>query len=190
MLAVYALKTSVRVILPRYNYSYLKFFMIVCLFLHKFWNFIVSCFSQLTSCKHEFHLQCILEWCVLISVWMNLISLARQRSSIFLIFCCRCQRSSQCPMCWQPISLKDPTRFISHFLPFILFVVFYSCVQCKFKHFSYFCSQELLEAVERERSFRLNPSRNATIFRHPTLGDFELQHVCSLLMLYFVNNLK
>ncbi|KAL6340590.1 hypothetical protein AAG906_010498 [Vitis piasezkii] len=76
--------------------------------------------STVTSCKHEFHLQCILEWC---------------------------QRSSQCPMCWQPISLKDPT------------------------------SQELLEAVERERTFRFNPSRNATIFHHPTLGDFELQHL-------------
>ncbi|KAL1204244.1 E3 ubiquitin-protein ligase RHF2A [Cardamine amara subsp. amara] len=75
--------------------------------------------STLTSCKHEYHLQCILEWC---------------------------QRSSQCPMCWQSISLKDPT------------------------------SQELLEAVEQERNFRFNPSRNATIFRHPTLGDFELQH--------------
>lgn len=60
----------------------------------------------------------------------------------------------------------------------------------QFKHFSYFCSQELLEAVERERSFRFNPSRNATIFRHPTLGDFELQHVCILPMLYFVNNFK
>ncbi|KAF2299831.1 hypothetical protein GH714_003975 [Hevea brasiliensis] len=76
--------------------------------------------STVTSCKHEFHLQCILEWC---------------------------QRSSQCPMCWQPISLKDAT------------------------------SQELLEAVEHERSFRFNPSRNATIFHHPTLGDFELQHL-------------
>lgn len=76
--------------------------------------------STVTGCKHEFHLQCILEWC---------------------------QRSSQCPMCWQPISLKDPT------------------------------GQELLEAVERERSFRFNPSRNATIFHHPTLGDFELQHL-------------
>ncbi|XP_039035941.1 E3 ubiquitin-protein ligase RHF2A-like isoform X1 [Hibiscus syriacus] len=76
--------------------------------------------STMTGCKHEFHLQCILEWC---------------------------QRSSQCPMCWQTISLKDPT------------------------------SQELLEAVERERSFRFNPSRNATIFRHLTLGDFELQHL-------------
>ncbi|XP_022756050.1 E3 ubiquitin-protein ligase RHF2A-like [Durio zibethinus] len=76
--------------------------------------------STVTSCKHEFHLQCILEWC---------------------------QRSSQCPMCWQPISLKDPT------------------------------SQELLEAVEHERSLRFNPSRNATIFHHPTLGDFELQHL-------------
>ncbi|XP_062082500.1 E3 ubiquitin-protein ligase RHF2A isoform X2 [Humulus lupulus] len=76
--------------------------------------------STVTGCKHEFHLQCILEWC---------------------------QRSSQCPMCWQPISLKDAT------------------------------SQELLEAVERERSLRFNPSRNATIFHHPTLGDFELQHL-------------
>ncbi|XP_028785632.1 E3 ubiquitin-protein ligase RHF2A [Neltuma alba] len=76
--------------------------------------------STVTSCKHEFHLQCILEWC---------------------------QRSSQCPMCWQPISLKDPT------------------------------SQELLEAVERERNIRLNPPRNATIFHHPALGDFELQHL-------------
>lgn len=74
--------------------------------------------STLTSCKHEFHLQCILEWC---------------------------QRSSQCPMCWQPISLKDPT------------------------------SQELLEAVEQERSVSVNPSRNTTIFHHPTLGDFQLQ---------------
>lgn len=76
--------------------------------------------STVTTCKHEFHLQCILEWC---------------------------QRSSQCPMCWQAISLKDPT------------------------------SQELLEAVERERSSRVIPSRNATIFHHPTLGDFELQHL-------------
>lgn len=76
--------------------------------------------ASVTICKHEFHLQCILEWC---------------------------QRSSQCPMCWQPISLKDPA------------------------------SQELLEAVERERNFRVTPSRNTTIFHHPTLGDFELQHL-------------
>ncbi|TQD88069.1 hypothetical protein C1H46_026366 [Malus baccata] len=75
--------------------------------------------SVVTSCKHEFHLHCILEWC---------------------------QRSSQCPMCWQPISLKDP------------------------------CSQELLEGVERERRFR-ETARNATIFHHPTLGDFQFQHL-------------
>lgn len=76
--------------------------------------------SALTGCKHEFHLQCILEWC---------------------------QRSSQCPMCWQPITMKDPT------------------------------SQELLEAVERERNIRTNQTRNTTIFHHPALGDFELQHL-------------
>lgn len=39
-------------------------------------------------------------------------------------------------------------------------------------------SQELLDGVEQERHLRLNPARNATIFHHPTLGDFELQHVC------------
>lgn len=76
--------------------------------------------STVTACKHEFHLQCILEWC---------------------------QRSSQCPMCWQAISLKDPN------------------------------SQELLDAIERERSIRTTPSRNTAIFHHPTLGDFELQHL-------------
>lgn len=76
--------------------------------------------STVTTCKHEFHLQCILEWC---------------------------QRSSQCPMCWQPISLKDPT------------------------------SQELFEAVEHERSLRSRASRNAAIFRHPAFGDFELQNL-------------
>ncbi|KAF3329847.1 E3 ubiquitin-protein ligase RHF2A [Carex littledalei] len=76
--------------------------------------------STLTSCKHEYHFQCILEWC---------------------------QRSSQCPMCWQSISLKDPT------------------------------SQELLEAVEQERNLRVNQQRTTAIFRHPMLGDFELQHL-------------
>ncbi|KAG6525192.1 E3 ubiquitin-protein ligase RHF2A-like [Zingiber officinale] len=76
--------------------------------------------STVTGCKHEFHLQCILEWC---------------------------QRSSQCPMCWQSISLKDPT------------------------------SQELLDAVIRERNIRLNKTQTTTIFHHPALGDFELQHL-------------
>ncbi|RAL45959.1 hypothetical protein DM860_006113 [Cuscuta australis] len=76
--------------------------------------------SSVTVCKHEFHLQCILEWG---------------------------QRGSQCPMCWQNLSLKDPN------------------------------SQELFDAVEHERNVRMNPPRNTTIFRHPTLGDFELQHL-------------
>ncbi|KAJ7975907.1 E3 ubiquitin-protein ligase RHF2A-like [Quillaja saponaria] len=83
-------------------------------------DFFESDPSTVTTCKHEFHLQCILEWC---------------------------QRSSQCPMCWQPIRLKDPS------------------------------SQELLEAVERERNFRVTPSRTTAIFHHPALGDFELQHL-------------
>ncbi|KAK7345198.1 hypothetical protein VNO77_15774 [Canavalia gladiata] len=76
--------------------------------------------ATVTNCRHEFHLQCILEWC---------------------------QRSSQCPMCWQPVSLKDAT------------------------------SQELLQAVELERNLRDTPPRNAAIFHHPTLGNFELQHL-------------
>ncbi|XP_050383455.1 E3 ubiquitin-protein ligase RHF2A-like isoform X2 [Argentina anserina] len=75
--------------------------------------------SVLTTCKHEFHFHCILEWC---------------------------QRSSQCPMCWQALSLKDPS------------------------------SQELLEAVEQERSIRAS-ARHATVFHHPTLGNFEVQHL-------------
>ncbi|XLS49094.1 hypothetical protein HN51_023452 [Arachis hypogaea] len=76
--------------------------------------------ASVTNCKHEFHLHCILEWC---------------------------QRSSQCPMCWQSVSLKDAT------------------------------SQELLEAVEQERSIRVTPSRNVDIFHHPSLDDPELHQV-------------
>ncbi|KAG8098455.1 hypothetical protein GUJ93_ZPchr0013g36197 [Zizania palustris] len=73
--------------------------------------------STVTSCKHEYHLQCILEWC---------------------------QRSSQCPMCWQPISMKDHM------------------------------SQELLEAVEQERKMQANRSNTAAVFHHPVLGDFQV----------------
>ncbi|KEH24285.1 E3 ubiquitin-protein ligase RHF2A-like protein [Medicago truncatula] len=76
--------------------------------------------STATACRHEFHLQCVLEWG---------------------------QRSSQCPMCWQPISLKDPT------------------------------GQELFEAVEQERKWRVTPSRNIDIFHSPTLGGFGFQHL-------------
>lgn len=70
--------------------------------------------STVTDCKHEFHLHCILEWCY---------------------------RSSNCPMCWQPISLKDGA------------------------------SQQLLEVVEHERSLRANKSRNRTAFYHPTFEN-------------------
>lgn len=47
-------------------------------------------------------------------------------------------------------------------------------------------SQELLDAIEQEKSFRANARRNTTIFHHPTLGDFELQHVRNLLILDFL----
>ncbi|XP_056686693.1 E3 ubiquitin-protein ligase RHF2A isoform X1 [Spinacia oleracea] len=73
--------------------------------------------STVTDCKHEFHLHCILEWC---------------------------HRSSNCPMCWRPISLKDEA------------------------------SQQLLESVEHERSLRANRSRNRTSFYHPSLENLEV----------------
>ncbi|MCO5584025.1 hypothetical protein L7F22_037944 [Adiantum nelumboides] len=53
--------------------------------------------ATITYCKHEYHVQCILEWA---------------------------QRSKECPMCWQLLSLKDPL------------------------------SQELLDAVEQEQAWR------------------------------------
>eukprot|EP00252_Welwitschia_mirabilis_P005268 TRINITY_DN1577_c0_g1_i1.p1 TRINITY_DN1577_c0_g1~~TRINITY_DN1577_c0_g1_i1.p1 ORF type:complete len:428 (+),score=106.83 TRINITY_DN1577_c0_g1_i1:239-1522(+) len=76
--------------------------------------------ATVTSCKHEYHLQCILEWA---------------------------QRSKECPMCWQILTLKDPT------------------------------SQELLEAVEQERSFRSNRSPSSGMFGRTTLEEFEFHHV-------------
>lgn len=60
-----------------------------------------------TTCKHEYHLQCILDWS---------------------------QRSRQCPMCWQLLSLKDPA------------------------------SQDLLEAVENEKISRLRRPQNLSNF--------------------------
>jgi len=66
-----------------------------------------------------------------------------------------------------------------------LLALFVFCIYLFINFSSVFahCSQELLEAVERERNIRFNPTRNATIFHHPTLGDFELQHVSSILVL-------
>lgn len=76
--------------------------------------------STVTSCKHEYHLQCILEWA---------------------------QRSKQCPMCWQLLSLKDPA------------------------------SQELLEATEQERTLRMSRPQNAPIFPHISFEDLDLHNV-------------
>ncbi|KAG6766089.1 hypothetical protein POTOM_030155 [Populus tomentosa] len=45
-------------------------------------SYLWTCFlSQDTCCKHEYHLQCIVEWS---------------------------QRSKECPICWQLLALKDP----------------------------------------------------------------------------------
>lgn len=89
-------------------------------------------------------------------------------------------------MCWQSISLKDTTGLVLFFfLLVILFFIFY-LMEVSFI-FLCFTSQELLEGVVQERNLRFNPSRNATIFRHPTLGDFELQHVCVTLFLIILS---
>lgn len=60
----------------------------------------------------------------------------------------------------------------------------------QFKVLCQFCSQELLEAVEQERSASVNPSRNTTIFHHPALGDFELQGVCILPMRFISSTIS
>lgn len=72
-----------------------------------------------TSCKHEYHLQCILEWS---------------------------QRSKECPICWQFLVLKDPA------------------------------SQELLAAVEIERSLRSRRTWTPSAYFHHSHEDFENDH--------------
>lgn len=62
--------------------------------------------STVTCCKHEYHLHCILEWS---------------------------QRSKECPICWQSLSLKDP-----------------AC-------------QELLDAVEAEKSVRSRNNHSSSL---------------------------
>ncbi|XP_057845131.2 E3 ubiquitin-protein ligase RHF2A [Cryptomeria japonica] len=76
--------------------------------------------STVTTCKHEYHLQCILDWS---------------------------QRSRQCPMCWQLLSLKDPA------------------------------SQDLLEAVENEKISRLRRPQNLSNFHPTLFEDFNLHNV-------------
>ena len=45
------------------------------------------------------------------------------------------------------------------------------------------CSQELLDGVVQERNASHNQPRNAAIFHHPALGNFEIQHVSGKLYL-------
>ena len=42
---------------------------------------------------------------------------------VLVIVICRCQRSSECPMCLQSVSLKDPTRLVSLVNAFDIFFV-------------------------------------------------------------------
>jgi hypothetical protein len=107
------------VILTNTCIGYLKNMFLLILFLS----------SQVTVCRHEFHLQCVLDWyyyyypfisnnwrCsyifsyIFYTLSLNLISKTYFKMLLTLI--CRCQRSSQCPMCWQPLSLTDPTGFV------------------------------------------------------------------------------
>ncbi|CAN0856616.1 E3 ubiquitin-protein ligase RHF1A [Linum grandiflorum] len=75
--------------------------------------------ATVTNCKHEYHLQCILDWC---------------------------QRSKECPICWQLLSLKDQS------------------------------SQELLLAVEAERNSRLRTrTRPAPITRPYLYEHFDVE---------------
>eukprot|EP00253_Pinus_taeda_P013128 PITA_13128 len=59
----------------------------------------------------------------------------------------RSQRSKECPMCLQTLILKDPA------------------------------SQELLAAVEQERSFRLSRSPNTPMFARNSVDEIEFHHV-------------
>ncbi|CAN1280427.1 E3 ubiquitin-protein ligase RHF1A [Linum perenne] len=75
--------------------------------------------ATVTNCRHEYHLQCILDWC---------------------------QRSKECPICWQLLSLKDQS------------------------------SQELLVAVEAERHSRLTTrSRPASTTRPYLFEHFDVE---------------
>lgn len=49
--------------------------------------------------------------------------LANQIPVAFVYF--RCQRSSQCPMCWQSISLKDPTGLVLFFFLLVILLFYF-----------------------------------------------------------------
>jgi E3 ubiquitin-protein ligase RHF len=78
--------------------------------------------ATVTNCKHEYHLQCILEWS---------------------------QRSKECPMCWQPLSLKDPDN------------------------------QDLLAAVANERALRRNKVHMSSVHQRPPVEEYEFHRFAS-----------
>ncbi|CAK9270094.1 unnamed protein product [Sphagnum jensenii] len=83
--------------------------------------------ATVTNCRHEYHLQCILEWS---------------------------QRSKECPMCWQALSLKDPD------------------------------SQDLLAAVADERALRRNKVRVSSIHQRSSVEESEFHQVILLFSSY------
>ncbi|KAG5080696.1 hypothetical protein JHK86_004761 [Glycine max] len=80
-----------------------------------------------------------------------------------------------CSICLEDFCKSDPAT-VSEKLPVSYVLATYQLEGC-YQLYAFHHSQELLEAVELERSLRDTPSRNAAIFHHPTLGDFELQHL-------------
>ncbi|CAK9868516.1 unnamed protein product [Sphagnum jensenii] len=78
--------------------------------------------ATVTNCKHEYHLQCILEWS---------------------------QRSKECPMCWQPLSLKDPDN------------------------------QDLLAAVANERALRRNKVHMSSVHQRSPVEEYEFHRFAS-----------
>ncbi|PWZ29170.1 hypothetical protein Zm00014a_017077 [Zea mays] len=121
--------------------------------------------SALTGCKHEFHLQCILEcfldmgwyiielYCLVVVKMLGLLIIISVVVVVLSLF----------------LSINVPEKFT---VPNVLAAYYY---EGSYQASSWL--QELLEAVERERNIRTNQTRNTTIFHHPALGDFELQHL-------------
>lgn len=64
---------------------------------------VLSLFLSINVASH-IHAECLVDLYYYIWLLLNFI----HANACWDFY--RCQRSSQCPMCWQPITMKDPTR--------------------------------------------------------------------------------